>query len=100
MNSGGILSFVIPLIVIFCLFLILREFWTWYFKQNEIVKKLNRTNELLEKISQELTRKPTTQEKPVEPKKQEDTNRWDCPKCNYSNTNKTSTCHKCGHKLK
>jgi hypothetical protein len=40
----------IALAVIIVVFLLLREFWTWYWKINQLIKGQDETNRLLQKI--------------------------------------------------
>ena len=42
--------FLIVLAVIIVVFLLLREFWTWYWKVNQLIKGQDETNRLLKKL--------------------------------------------------
>lgn len=55
------ITFIGFIIVGIIIFLLLREFFAWYTKMNDVVKHLKRNNELLEKLTGE---KP--EEKPEE----------------------------------
>ena len=42
---------IVGVVVAIILFIVLREFFTWYWKQNEIIKQLKVQNEKLDKIT-------------------------------------------------
>ena len=45
------IAMIIGAVVFVIVFLILREFWTWYWKQNEIINQLKKQNEKLDQIA-------------------------------------------------
>jgi hypothetical protein len=53
MSSISYTNFFVLLTMVVALFFILREFFTWYWKQNEIVSKLKKIEGHLEKLSQQ-----------------------------------------------
>lgn len=54
MGPDAIGYFIIVIIVIVIVFLITREFWTWYFKISERVKLMENQTEVLDKILETL----------------------------------------------
>lgn len=44
------------LLIVLVVFLLIREFWTWYFKLNEIVSQLRNQNEFLKEQNDTLRR--------------------------------------------
>lgn len=51
MNTGAYITIAFVLVVVFTLFLLLREFWCWYFKINPIKELLTSIDKSLQKIS-------------------------------------------------
>jgi len=49
-ESAGLLEILIGLGILFLIFLLLREFWCWYWKINKRISLQKDTNELLEKL--------------------------------------------------
>jgi hypothetical protein len=55
MNYGNVFSYlIIALIVIVGLFLLLREFWCWYWKINKKINLIEEQNEMLKTINNNL----------------------------------------------
>lgn len=50
----GVISIIVILVVFIVIFLLLREFWCWYWKISELADEATYTNDLLEKILKEL----------------------------------------------
>lgn len=53
MSSISMMNFFVLLAMVFAFFFILRELFTWYWKQNEIVSTLKKIEGHLEKLSQQ-----------------------------------------------
>ena len=49
-ESAGLLEILIGLGILFLIFLLLREFWCWYWKINKRISLQKDTNELLERL--------------------------------------------------
>jgi hypothetical protein len=47
-------SAIMVLIIVLVIFVIIREFWCWYFKLNKMLELLNKSAELLERMDQNL----------------------------------------------
>ena len=71
------ITLILLIAFIVIVFLMLREFWCWYFKINKIT-------ELLEKLVKNTSTSV----------------RWKCPECNKYNQGDTFECEHCGYKLK
>lgn len=50
----AIVVFIVVLVVFIAIFLLLREFWCWYWKISALEEEATYTNDLLEKILKEL----------------------------------------------
>jgi len=83
MNPNVFFDLIIYVIAILLVFILLREFWCWYFKINKIT-------ELLEKLVKNTSGDPILNE----------SSRWKCPECNKYNQGDTFECEHCGYKLK
>ncbi len=80
-------SFLFKLICItFIIFLLIREFWCWYWKINKTIQILKNIDESLINIDESLQLQIGVQNKNVQHES------WECSKCGVLNTEASNRC--------